>query len=87
MDKKQEKIELRKLELEKAKVIEGQIRTLILVILGLGGGIGTLIVSFDKYSNPDLILAIIGLGTFIEAFILYISVKLWFELEEIKKRW
>ncbi len=87
MDKKQEKIELRKLELEKAKVIEGQIRTLILVILGLGGGIGTLIVSFDKYSNSELILSLIVLGIFVIAFVGWLAINLWFDLEDIKKRW
>jgi len=87
LDKEQKEIELKKLDIEKAKVLEGQIRDLILVILALGGGIGTLIVSFNAYDNKHLILSIIVLGSFVLAFVLWIAVDIWIQLERIKKRW
>ena len=86
MDKEKE-LELKKLEVERAKVLEGQIRSLILIIIALGGGLGTLVVNFTKYQNKDIVITLIGLGVFIFAFILWTAVDLWFELEEIKKRW
>jgi len=49
MDREQREIELKKIELEKAKVIEGHLRTLALVILTLGAGAGTLI----QFIYPD----------------------------------
>ena len=87
MDKEQKEIEIKKLNTEKAKVLEGQIRSLVLILLALGGGIGTLIVNFSKYENPELILSLIVIGVFVLAFVLWIAVDLWFRLEEIKKRW
>ncbi len=86
MGKDQKDIELKKLEIEKAKVVEGQIRGLILLIIALGGGLATLVVNFTKYDNPNLIITLIGIGTLIFAFILWIAVDLWFKLEEMKKR-
>ncbi len=87
MDKEQKEIELKKLEIERAKVLEGQIRGLILLIIALGGGLATLFVYFDRYTNKELIITMIGIGTFVLAFILWIAVDLWFKLERIKKRW
>lgn len=87
MDKEQRELELKKIGIERAKVLEGQIRSLILIIIALGGGLGTLVVNFDKYQNKDIVITLIGLGVFIFAFILWTAVDLWFELEEIKKRW
>ena len=84
---KDKDLELKKIEIEKAKVIEGQIRGLILMIIALGGGLSTLVVNFSKYSNPELIITLIGIGSFIFAFILWTAVDLWFKLEDIKKRW
>ena len=43
MDKQQIEIENKKLKLEKAKILEGLIRTLIIAILTIGAGEGTLI--------------------------------------------
>ncbi|EDP74229.1 hypothetical protein [Hydrogenivirga sp. 128-5-R1-1] len=38
MDKKQEDIELKKLEIEKAKLLEGYLRTLGIILLTIGAG-------------------------------------------------
>ncbi|RUM48355.1 MAG: hypothetical protein DSY47_05595 [Hydrogenothermus sp.] len=86
MDEKQLKIEKKKLLIEQAKVIEGQRRTLVLVIIALGGAISTLILNFNSYQNKDLVLTFIGLSLFLLALVSFISIKLWFELEQIKKR-
>jgi len=43
VDKQQIEIENKKLKLEKAKILEGLIRTLIIAILTIGAGEGTLI--------------------------------------------
>ncbi len=85
MEKKTEDVEFKKLNIEKAKVLEGQIRSLILLILGLGGGIGTLIVNFENYQM--LIISLISIGLFLLAFIIVGTLVIWIELEQLKKRW
>ncbi len=42
MDKDQKEIELKKLEIEKLKIKEGIARTILIMILTVGAGIGTL---------------------------------------------
>ena len=51
MDKEQKDIELRKLEIEKAKVLEGILRTLFFVLVADIGGTLTLILNFHKYNK------------------------------------
>ena len=87
MEKKTEDVELKKLNIEKAKVLEGQIRSLILLILGLGGGIGTLIVNFENYQHKMLIISLISIGLLLLTFIIIGTLVIWIELEQLKKRW
>ena len=63
MDKDQKEIELKKLEIEKAKVLEGILRTLFFVLVADLGGTLTLILNFQKY-NSNIAFILIGLGTF-----------------------
>ena len=43
MDKNQKELELKKLEIEKLKIKEGLFRSLIIVVLTIGAGIGTVL--------------------------------------------
>ena len=43
MDKEQKELEIKKLKIEKLKALEGIIRTVVIAILTIGAGIGTLI--------------------------------------------
>ena len=43
MDKEQKELELKKLELEKLKIKEGLFRTLVLIVLTVGAGLGAVI--------------------------------------------
>ena len=64
---KEKELELKKLEIEKAKVYEGILRTLVFTILTLGAGIGTVL--YRLYSSKELdslILAV--LSTFVIVF-------------------
>ncbi len=43
MDKQEKEIEIKKLEIEKLKIKEGLFRTLVLVVLTVGAGLGAVI--------------------------------------------
>lgn len=87
-------IELQKLEIEKIKVsiergkiIEGQIRTLVIVLIAVVGGVSGMVLNIDKYSSKEFVIAISVLGLFFTGLITYITLDLWFELEDLKKKW
>ncbi|ACN98702.1 hypothetical protein SULAZ_0852 [Sulfurihydrogenibium azorense Az-Fu1] len=64
---KEKELELKKLEIEKAKVYEGILRTLVFTILTLGAGIGTVL--YRLYSSKELDSLIISiLSTFVIVF-------------------
>ena len=87
MDKEQKELEIKKLELEKAKVLEGLLRTIAIMLLTMGAGIGTLM----QKLYPDEIkkfLLVILISLFIAFTILFIFI--WIRLEKIikeLKRW
>ena len=87
MDKEQKELEIKKLELEKAKVLEGLLRTIAIMLLTIGAGIGTLM----QKLYPDEIkkfLLVILISLFIAFTILFIFI--WIRLEKIikeLKRW
>lgn len=67
MDKDQKEIELKKLEIEKLKIKESLFRTLILIVLTAGAGIGAVIyqIKFDffmKYMDLFNFIFVIFLG-------------------------
>ncbi|WP_457628708.1 hypothetical protein [Persephonella sp.] len=78
---------LKSIYVEKAKVLEGQIRSLVLLIIAIGGGVGTLIVNFSNYHSREIVLSLVMLGIFLLGFVVFIAVQLWISLEDIKKRW
>ena len=43
MDKEQKELELKKIEIEKLKIKEGLFRTLVLIVLTVGAGLGAVI--------------------------------------------
>ena len=65
MGKDQQEIELRKLEVEKLKIKEGLFRSLVIVVLTIGAGLGAVIYRaniklIQKYSSLiDMVLLII----------------------------
>jgi len=79
-------LEEKKVLVELAKVIEGQIRGLILMIVALGGGLATLTVNYFEYKNQQFVVLLLSIGSFLEALLAFIALKLWTELEELKKR-
>jgi len=66
MDREQKELELKKLEIEKLKIKEGFIRTLAIILLTIGAGIGTVlkIIGVPKswYIGVTSILAIVFAG-------------------------
>jgi len=63
MDKEQKELELKKLEIEKLKIRESFIRTLSIILLTIGAGIGTIlnIINIPKswYITIVIMLAIV----------------------------
>jgi len=86
MDEKQLKIEKKKLLIKQAKVIEGQIRDLILLIIAIGGGVGALIVNFSSYEPKSFVISLVSIGNFILFFLIWHTFNLWFELEKLKSK-
>ena len=85
MDKEQKELELKKLEIERAKVLEGILRTLFFVLVADIGGTLTLILNINKYNLP-IAITLIGLGIFAGlGFIFSIGIIL-AELKHINKR-
>ncbi len=85
MDKEQKEIELRKLEIEKAKVLEGILRTLFFVLVADIGGTLTLILNFHKY-NKGISFILIGLSLFIGIGIIFAIGMIIAEIRYIKDR-
>ncbi|EDP73542.1 hypothetical protein [Hydrogenivirga sp. 128-5-R1-1] len=87
MENKNIDIEILKLKVEKLKIRESFLRTLIIVIIAIGTAIGVLVNKLDTldYTNSDLIypLGIIFMAIFL--FIIYEFVKFRNEISEIEK--
>jgi len=73
---------IEKLDIEKAKVLEGILRTLFFVLIADAGGTLTLILNFQKY-NPNLALIFIVLGVFIGFGLIFSIIVIAFKLEKI----
>lgn len=85
MDKEQKELELKKLGVERAKVLEGILRTLFFVLVADIGGTLTLLLNFHKY-NPAIAITLIGLGIFSSlGFVFSIGI-IAFEIKEIKDK-
>ena len=87
MDKEQKELEIKKLELEKAKVLEGLLRTIAIMLLTMGAGIGTLMQKLYPNEIKKFLLVIL-ISLFIAFTILFIFI--WIRLEKIikeLKRW
>ena len=79
MDKDQKEIELKKIELEKLKIKEGLFRTLVIIVLTVSAGIGTLnpkIIGdkLDKYIYYFLI--------FIDVVVLIFALWIWLSIRK-----
>ena len=87
MDKDQKEIELKKLEVEKAKIIESYFRTLAIIVLTTGAGIGTLIqVIYPDILTKKLLLIVLLTMFFIFAFSFgFIWLKLQRKMKEFEK--
>ncbi len=87
MDKEQKEIELKKLAIERAKVLEGILRTLVFGILTLGAGAGTII--YTLYNTKEVNLFLLSLlSTFIIVFsflALWVYLDIKKTLKEVKK--
>ncbi len=87
MDKEQKEIELKKLEVEKLKVRADILRTVIIALLAIGTGIGTVL--YRKYKVEfidDLFLAVLlTLGILFIGITLYQWIKITTKLKELDK--
>ena len=80
MDKEQKELELKKLEIEKAKVLEGLLRTITIMLLTIGAGIGTLIQNLYSDKNLKSFLLVFLATVFIVYSLVFIFV--WIRLEK-----
>jgi len=80
MDKEQKELELKKLEIEKAKVLEGLLRTITIMLLTIGAGIGTLIQNLYSDKNLKSFLLVFLATVFIVFSLVFIFV--WIRLEK-----
>ncbi len=87
MDKEQRELELKKLEIEKAKILESYFRTLAIIVLTIGAGIGTLIqVIYPEVFTKKLLLIGLLVVFFIFAFSFgFIWLKLQRKIKELEK--
>ena len=80
---KEKELELKKLEIEKAKVLEGVLRTIVLIVLTLGAGAGTVLYRLYHSKGIDsLILAI--LSTFVIVFTI-LAISIYLKIKQILK--
>ena len=80
---KEKELELKKLEIEKAKVLEGVLRTIVLIVLTLGAGTGTVLYRLYHSKEIDsLILAI--LSTFVIVFTI-LAISIYLKIKQILK--
>ncbi len=84
MDKYQKGLEIRKLEIERAKVLEGILRTLVFSVLTLGAGAGTVLYRLYNSKELDSILLTI-LSTFIFVFII-LAISIYLQIRRILKK-
>ena len=77
MDKEQKEFELKKLEIEKAKVYEGILRTLVFSILTLGAGAGTLIFKILTSMNKMEVFIYKLLLSFVISLIFVLGIAIW----------
>ena len=86
---KDKDLEILKLEVERLKIIEGFLRTLAIIILTTGAGIGTLMHWLDV--SKDWIMYILSLLVivFLVFGIIFVNVliKLNVELRKVKEQW
>ncbi len=82
MEKNDKEIEFKKIEIERAKVLEGILRTLFFVLVADAGGTLTLILNLQKY-NPKIVLILIGLGVFIGFGLIFSIIMIAFKLKKI----
>ncbi|NPA53177.1 MAG: hypothetical protein GXO21_00760 [Aquificae bacterium] len=80
-------LEKEKLKIEKVKALIEQLKVLVALIIGIGGGVGSLIVYFERFKNKELVLTLIGTGIFVLALILFMAGNLWSKIEQLKKGW
>ncbi len=80
MDKELKELELKKIEIEKLKIKEGLFRTIVLIILTVGAGFGTVL--YKTYEKEIINkLSLILLGTALLVFF-FISLSLWFSIRK-----
>ena len=82
MKKNKEDIEEKKLNVEKAKVLEGILRTLLLVLIANTGGVVTLLINFNQYER-NLSTIFLILGTFIEFWLIIAVVIILFYIKKL----
>ena len=87
MDKEQKELELKKLEIEKLEVRADILRTVIIALLAIGTGIGTVL--YRKYKVrliDDLFLSVLlTLGILFIGITLYQWIKITTKLKELDK--
>lgn len=83
--KDNKELEIKKLEIEKAKVLEGILRTLFFVLVADAGGVLTLIINFQKY-NTVINLILIGLGLFVGLGLIFSIIIVAFEIKKSMER-
>ncbi|NPA12997.1 MAG: hypothetical protein GXO45_03305 [Aquificae bacterium] len=84
MAKEQSEIELKKIEVEKAKVLEGILRTLVISILTLGAGIGGVLYKLYPSKTLEEIILIL-LSTFFIVFVI-LAVSVYFQIRKLLKK-
>ncbi len=84
MEKEQKEIELKKLEIERLKIKEGLFRTLVIALLTVGAGFGTVL--YKQYSLKTVNnFALVILGTVLIVFFI-IAIGLWIDIRNKIKR-
>ena len=81
-----EKIELKKLEIEKLKVKEGLTRTVLILILTVGAGIGTLarVINIPKYWYQIVFIGLIFILVIFSLYFLLLLISIRNKLRELK---
>ncbi len=87
MDKEQKEIELKKLEVEKLKVRADILRTVIIALLAIGTGIGTVLYRKYKVRFIDdlFLIVLLTLGILFIGITLYQWIKITIKLKELDK--
>lgn len=88
MDKEQREFELKKLEIERAKVLEGILRTLVFSILTFGAGAGTVL--YRLYNSKDVNIILLSILSIFIIVFSFIALGVYLEIKKILrevKRW